>query len=106
MVLRLRISVWRFCHVFALRNDRSKSIGLDPERKKTGKFCDWILNRRGYRADAVKEVFRIWDWQKEGSEQGPQTLGRTEELLGLEGARWLGPKSRLHKLEIKVCGVL
>jgi hypothetical protein len=64
-----------------------------------------VQRRRGFGKDAVKEVFRIWDWQT-FDEHDPQILDRVEELLNLKGTRWLNPTTRMNELDDKVYDLL
>lgn len=86
-------------------NDEPKSIGPDPETDPA-KFQLWVLHRGGFNALEVKEVFRIFDFQKPRQDQDPLVLDRIEELLNLRGTRWPNPETRIRLLGSKVLTVL
>jgi hypothetical protein len=64
------------------------------------------MRRGGFNQSDVKEVFRIYNWQKTDLEQDPQVLDRLEELLRVKGVRWPGPKTRASLLRQKIFAIL
>jgi hypothetical protein len=64
------------------------------------------MRKGGFSTNDVKEVFRLYNWQKTEYEQDPEVLNRIEELLRLQDAPWNGPKTRAGILTDKVYAIL
>jgi hypothetical protein len=64
------------------------------------------MRKGGFNTNDVKEVFRIYDWQKPRREQDPEVLDRIEVLLRLKDAPWNGPNTRSMLLGDKVHAIL
>jgi hypothetical protein len=69
-------------------------------------FRKWVMRKSGFSINDVKEVFRLYDWQKMELEQEPGVLDKIEELLRLKNAPWTSPDDRAFSLGNKTHALL